>query len=238
MTASDARAVLVGVASYKNVEFEPLSCAPHDLALMERLLESHADGSENFEVTSMMLDEHTPESAADILATVDREITEAVNFVFYFSGHGHFDDFGLQLLTAEKLQRLDGGIYFDTLLHRFNRERKTEITVILDCCFSGAAGNSSVDHLGGLHVMTQLRDGISILASSSAHGESFAEEDSASDFTAAVGECLESLDGGAVTVLDLYKWTSQRLTDQTSVLRTFGSSHTVLRAASRQTAGR
>lgn len=230
MSLEDRRAVLLGVTGTSSSEFEPLPSAERDVKALERVLEMQRDGSTpNFDVKTSVVDETSEWGVGDLLHTIDLELGEASHLLFYFSGHGHVTEFGLELITPEKTHALDSGVYFDVLLHRFNTApTDTEITVILDCCFSGAAGDSPLHGGDVLRRFTHLRDGITILASSRREQPSYAEDDGMSDFTKEVVECLEE-NQPRTDILDLYKWTRERVPDQVPVLRTFGSRHSALR---------
>ncbi|WP_373407853.1 caspase family protein [Microbacterium esteraromaticum] len=220
-----------------SASFEPLSCARDDVMGLTVALESHGDGTPNFEVRPMIVDESETWQVGDLLSAIDLELEDAKHFLFYFSGHGHVTQFGLELVTPEKEHNLDSGIYFDVLLHRFNTApADTEITVILDCCFSGEAGDTARAANEALqHRFTTLREGITILASSGRTEESRADAEGPSDFTGAVIERLNA-DVKRTTILDVYSWAKEQVPAQTPVLRTFGSRHSALRAADRATA--
>lgn len=231
MTLGNRRAVLLGVTETSSTDFEPLPCAEHDVDEMERVLETHRNGADNFQVKAEVVDKNSLWRVGDLLHKIDLELTDAEHFLFYFSGHGHVTDFGLELITPEKDHALDSGIYFDILLHRFNQASpKTEITVILDCCFSGAAGDTSLTGGDVLRRFTHLRDGITILASSTRDEPSYGSDgDRCSAFTGEIVCCLDDEEQDGTDILDVYKWTRKRVSGQSPVLRTFGSSHTALR---------
>lgn len=237
MTLYDRRAVLLGVTGTSSTDFDPLPSAEHDVSAMERALEVHRDGSTlNFNVKKFVVDETSEWRVGDLLHTIDLELGDAKHFVFYFTGHGHVTDFGLELITPEKNHALDSGIYFDVLLHRFNvSDANTEITVILDCCFSGAAGDTALTGGDVLRRFTHLRDGITILASSSRDERSYSVSDGPSDFTREVVACLED-DRPRTDILDVYKWTKEHIPSQSPVLRTFGSRHSAIRTSDKASA--
>lgn len=236
MSMNERRAVLLGVTG-TSASFDPLPCARDDVRTLEVALETHRDSTPNFEVKAIVVDETDEWRVGDLLSAIDLELTSARQFLFYFSGHGHVTDFGLELVTPEKEHAFDSGIYFDVLLHRFNTApADTEITVILDCCFSGEAGDSARSVSDALQQrFTHLREGISILASSARHEESRGDPDGPSDFTREVVACLDAA-SPRTTILDIYSWASEKLPAQTPVLRTFGSRHSAIRALDKATA--
>ena len=172
MIEPGSTALLIGVTDYLGSELIPLPSAKADVEELELALELNGDGSENFDVTSKVVGVADAWGAHDLLEEIDRLIDDSKHFLFYFSGHGLLNKFGLQLATPDKEQSKDSGVYFDALLHRFNQSRADEVTIILDCCYSGAAGDSSmgpedpVERAAESLKLTHLREGVTILASS------------------------------------------------------------------------
>lgn len=236
MPSAETYALLVGITRYSDVALEPLPSAKFDVEQLAIELETHRDGTLNFHVEPIIVEEPKDFRAADLLAAINDGLDGSAHFVFYFSGHGHINDYGLQLATPEKDNDLDSGVYFDTLLHRFNEAEGTEITVILDCCRAGAAGDISVGATRQALKITHLREGVTILASSARAQDSFALPDEPSDFTKEVLACLRSDLQPTVDIVDVYTWSRRKLLDQTPVLRTFGSNFSPLRAASLEVA--
>lgn len=238
MVAAEASALLIGVTDTAAQKYEELPNAAVDVAAMADSLKLHKDKSENFEVFDYVYDKDNNGTSGDLLGAVDLGLMAEKQFLFYFSGHGEMTKYGLQLVTPEKEHPLDTGVYFDTLLHRFNRAEDVEITVILDCCYSGGGGDLSMNVHDIVRPMTQLRDGITILASSERNRKSFIEApDKPSAFTGEVAKCLDLNSRPnieSVDALDVYKWTREHVKGQTPVLRTFGSTHPVLRAVTHE----
>jgi hypothetical protein len=229
MIELSSTALLIGVTDYLGSELIPLPSAKLDVEGLELALELNGDGTENFDVTSKVVGVDDAWGAHDLLEEVDRLIDDSEHFLFYFSGHGLLNKFGLQLATPEKEQAKDSGVYFDALLHRFNQSSAKEVTIILDCCYSGAAGDSSfaredpIKRAAESLKLTHLREGVTILASSGRTQESEARAEGLSLFT---GELLEGLNAHTdktVDVIDLYNFTRRHLLTQTPVLRTFAS---------------
>lgn len=192
---SDRRALVVGVGHYE--DWDPLPGCLKDASEMERVLESHGDGSPNFEVTVRISDSSRSLSAEDLLIEFDLllENSDGCDLVFYFSGHGNVTKYGLQLALAHAQGTFDSGVAFDVLMHRANQERFESLTVVLDCCFSGSASSVGLsDHLS----LSIMRPNVTILASSQAHRESYADQFS-SHYTDSI---VAGLDGSAVDALD------------------------------------
>lgn len=229
-------ALLVGVTSYRDTSLNPLPSAERDVQKLSKALGKHFNDDVNFEVTECIVDENSTWSASDMLNDVDRLLSSCNHFLFYFSGHGVINNFGLQLATPEKEEPNDSGVYFDVLLHRFNKSDTAEVTIILDCCFSGAAGDSSISSARESLKLTHLREGITILASSGRTEISEAFREGLSVFTEKLVERLDEQFYDSIDIFDLYKSTSQELdgTGQIPVLRTFGSKYSPIRASSNQ----
>ena len=238
MTMNGRRALLVGVPRTISADFGLLPSVERDIPAMERALESHHDGSTNFDVTCMIIDEASERSKGDILRAVEVALEDSSeHFLFYFSGHGTITDFGLQLIMPQSDHEFDSGIFFDVLLRRFNLvDEKTEITVILDCCFSGAAGDDQVMSEKVLRRFTSLRDGMTILASSRRDLESSADPEGLSDFTQSIVDILGDNDREIVDVLDVYKNAREAVLAQIPALRTSGSRYPAIRARDKRSA--
>lgn len=238
MTMNGRRALLVGVPRTTSADFELLPSVEKDIPAMERALESHHDGSTNFDVTCMIIDEASERAKGDVLNAVEVGLDDSSeHFLFYFSGHGTVTDFGLQLIMPQSDHEFDSGIFFDVLLRRFNLvDENTEITVILDCCFSGAAGDDQVMSDKVLRRFTNLRDGMTILASSRRDLESSANPEGLSDFTQSVVASLSDKDRDIVDVLDIYKNARETVSGQIPALRTSGSRYPAIKARDQRSA--
>lgn len=217
-------ALLVGIVDY--IDLAPLECASYDVEAMSLALATHRDTSPNFEVIPKVIRTDDRWTAPLLLSEIESALTGASHFLFYFSGHGIPSRYGLQLATPEKESNFDSGVYFDAILHRINGCDADEVTIILDCCHAGAAGDSG---LADAFRWTQLREGVTVLASSEADEESFSFGQNPSGFTSKLVERLHSTASPTVTVLDLFTHASD-LDVQTPVLRTFGSNFSPLRA--------
>lgn len=224
-------ALLVGISGYSRASLPDLPSSEADVVELQTMLENNHDGSANFTVTPLIIDNSSPWGAGDLLRAVDLELDSTTDhFLFYFSGHGRSNKFGLQLATPDKQDSLDSGVFFDALLQRFNRPDVKEVTIILDCCFSGAAGDRSYVSAGEVLQFAHLREGISILASSRRHQESEGAIEGTSLFTKRIVERLS--EQSPANVLDLYNFARAQARedeDQDPVLRTFGSYHSPVR---------
>ena len=127
--------------------------------------------------TKQYVDDKSPLAQNDIkpaqvtVAQVQKELdlilrAEADEVIFYFSGHGSLKNSDGYLVTQDT-EKFDPGFPISRLIRQINNATHiNEITVILDCCHSGASG--SLSDFGKDH--TILRRGVSILAASQANG--------------------------------------------------------------------
>ncbi|WP_181437722.1 caspase family protein [Curtobacterium sp. MCLR17_044] len=225
--------MLIGVESYCDPELGDIPSAAQDVLALEKVLGRHHSQEPHFEITRKIVGRDSGWTASDLLALVHQKMQGSKHFLFYFSGHGVSGDFGLQLATPEKSSERDSGVYFSTLLHRFNQAR-CEVTVILDCCHSGAAADMSFDMVSSSLMFTNLRQGVTILASSDREQDSYYDDEYLSHFTKFVVGCLSNETNESTDIVDVYRWTRRELIQQIPVLRTFGSRFSPLRSKNEQ----
>jgi hypothetical protein len=206
------RALIIGINRYESGDFFPeLPCCVDDAKAMEQLLGSHWDGAPNYRCTRLSSDRDDV-TEANVRAAVRQLVKEAGrddDLLFYFSGHGMVVDEEGMLVTQDA-QPNDAGFPMAELLKRANRSGAGSVLIILDCCHSGAAGTT-----GEVRDVDQatLAEGVTILSSSSAIGESRAGITN-SLFTELVTAALE---GGAADVrghvseASIYAYVSQAL---------------------------
>jgi hypothetical protein len=111
--------------------------------------------------------------------------------LLYFAGHGAGTVTDVALVTRDGTPATPG-IAFSEILAKVAGSGVREVILILDCCFSGAAGG--IPQLASS--ATTLRDGVSILAAS--RGDQVAGETDRGIFSNFLGGALE---GGAADVL-------------------------------------
>lgn len=135
-------ALLIGVQDYAGSgNMTPLACARADVDLMQSILTDAAFTDEPYSVVTLKDAElsETMKTVGDFVAGVDRDDTT----IIYFSGHGMRDSDGdLYLCTKDSLEdQLDNTAYpFETLSKSLKRRNLRKVLIILDCCYSGAAG--------------------------------------------------------------------------------------------------
>ena len=210
------KALVIGVNDYPS---SPLKACVNDALAMSNVLETHGDGSPNFEIKLMTsaggpIRKSNVKAAIESLFSGDSDIA-----LLYFSGHGFLNSTGGYIVTQDA-QQYDEGVSMTEILAYANASQAKDKIIILDCCHSGAIGKSPV--IG--NSVVQLTDGLSILTAS-LEAESALEIGSESVFTALV---VDALQGGAadlrghVTPGSIYAYVDQALGawDQRPIFRT------------------
>ncbi len=152
------RALLIGVDEYTN--FPTLTGCVSDVLALEPLLSQDEDGSPNFDC----------QVNASVDVTERDELIEALRSLFapgadiallYFAGHGAEIDGDVVICSTDGTTS-SPGIPLAQVLGFVQSSSVGEVILLLDCCFSGAAGG--VPQLG--LSTAAIRDGVSILAAS------------------------------------------------------------------------
>lgn len=187
------RALCVGIDQYP---FGTLDGCVSDAERMALLLETHHDGSPNFEAKLLV----APVGVANDVVT--RPILKhAIELLFkdkaevallHFSGHGSQNNFGGYLVTQDA-ESYDEGLSMADVLKLANDSKAEEVVIFLDCCHSGTLGNiPAIDN-----ERTLLRCGLSILTASRGDQVSL-EVGGGGVFTSLV---VDALQGGAADLL-------------------------------------
>jgi hypothetical protein len=200
------RALIVGIDNYPEV---PLLGCVNDAEKICHVLSRNEDGSPNFDCRTLLAPN------GDVTRHVLRENIkelfqhEAEVSLFYFSGHGIVNNLGGYIVTQD-YEVHDEGVAMSEILALANNSRTHEVVIILDCCHSGAIGESPVrkeDH-------SVLRLGVSVLTASGAAQSAVEVTGSGGMFTSLV--CC-ALNGGAsdvvgnITVAAVYAYVEQML---------------------------
>lgn len=188
------RALLVGIDGYDDPDVPNLSACVSDAMEMREVLSRNGDGSVNFDCR-VLLGPGGPPLTRDLLRARWQELFADFkgDILFYFSGHGSPGDVGGYLVTQDG-SPADPGLPMNELVDMANGSAADTVLIILDCCYSGAAGNEPSS--AGIENQAILREGVTILAASRATQEAFAV-DGQSVFTSLV---LGALRGGAADV--------------------------------------
>lgn len=155
------RALLVGIDYYEN--FQQLYGCANDAAAIHPLLQRNEDGGPNLDCRLASAHDAATHVSRDRLKEMIRELLSggAEFALLYFAGHGAPTDGGVALVTSDGT---DGtpGVTFSEILAAINKSSVAEVTVILDCCFSGGATTIEALNNG----LANLRDGLSVLTAS------------------------------------------------------------------------
>ena len=186
------KALVVGI-EYYNGEHSLEGCA-NDARKVSRVLGTDADGSKNFHVRECIV---TEKSNAISCSDLKDRINDLFNgpsdiALFYFSGHGSFNETdGGQILTSEA-QRGDDGVTLTYIMNAANNSPAKNKILILDSCFSGNLGNHA-----NFRGLAELKEGVTILTACTDLQLAY-EEDGVGLFTDLL---VDALSGGAASIL-------------------------------------
>lgn len=222
------KALVVGINNYPNAEL--YGCI-NDAAAFGNTLETNGDGSPNFDVR-LITDVQTKGELKGHIKELFAGVCETA--LFYFSGHGFFDETGGGIIVTPDFTANDEGISMDYILHITNNSKAQNRVIILDCCHSGSFGNPKNN--GGNNA--QIGEGVSILTASKAD-EASVEINGHGVFTNLL---LDAIQGGAsdlrghITPGSIYSYIDQALGpwDQRPVFKTNITRFTSLRTVSPQ----
>lgn len=222
------KALVVGINNYPTA---PLNGCINDASAFGNTLEVNGDGSPNFDVR-LITDLVTKSDLKGQIKEVFAGDSETA--LFYFSGHGFFDDLGGGIIVTPDYQPNDEGVSMDEILHIANESKAKNRVIILDCCHSGSFGTPKIS--GGKNA--QIGEGVSILTASKSE-EASIEINGHGVFTNLL---LDALQGGAsdlrghITPGSIYSYIDQALGpwDQRPVFKTNITRFTSLRTVNPQ----
>jgi len=175
------KALVVGINSYPT---SPLRGCINDASGLAYIIETHGDGSPNFDVR-LETDVQTKSDLKTMIVELFSGSNDTV--LLYFSGHGYLNELGGYLVTPDH-EKYDEGIAMDEVLILANESKAKDKIIILDCCHSGACGSPTINRGA-----SQLDEGVSILTASK-DDESSIEINGHGVFTNLL---LDALQGGA-----------------------------------------
>jgi len=158
------RALIIGIDQYDSVS--SLSGCVADADAMADVLARNDDGTINFECR-LLTSPGPTKITKGVLKQQWRELFQDFkdDVLFYFSGHGTPTDVGGYLVTQEGTLD-EPGLAMSDLVTLGNNSSARTVLLILDCCFSGSAGNPPSLQSVGQEDRTLLREGMTILAAS------------------------------------------------------------------------
>jgi Caspase domain len=133
------KALIVGIDYYASGEL--LSGCVKDANRVAAILESHSDGSPNFDVrlvtASSDRDQVSFRRLKDLVVDLFKSDDDIA--LFYFAGHGHVEATGGYICGTDS-QRGDEGLSLGEIMSLAGGSNAKNRIVILDSCHSGAAG--------------------------------------------------------------------------------------------------
>lgn len=217
------KALVVGIDKYPSAALR--GCV-NDASAFATIISKNGDGSPNFDVklkTDVATKSELMTSIKDLFAG-DSDIA-----LLYFSGHGFIDSIGGYLVTPDYKQN-DEGIPMESILALANQSKAKDKIIILDSCYSGAFGSSSV---AGRTTVSQIIEGVVVLTASR-DSQTALEVNGHGVFTSLL---IDALQGGAadlrghITPGSVYAYIDQALGpwDQRPVFKTNVTRFTSLR---------
>ena len=155
------KALIVGIDYYTH--FSPLYGCVNDSFAVRNVLSRHGDGSVNFNVMHL-------KSSSDRNIVSKIELWDALKnlfaddnsiSLFYFAGHGSLD-LTSGYLSASDAEGEHDGISLTELTKLANNSPAKNKVIILDSCFSGCIGNSTINS----HI-SEIAEGVTMLTASS-----------------------------------------------------------------------
>jgi hypothetical protein len=185
------RALLVGIDRYDS--FNDLRGCVNDVNALTPLLARHHDAALNFDCHAYTSDAGRV-TRPILIEALDALLRPGADVaLLYFAGHGAAATNDVTLVSQDGTPT-EAGIPLSAVLGRVQNSPVREVIIILDCCFSGAAGG--VPQLGG--DIAALRAGVAVLAAS--RGDQTAAETARGRGLFSMFLC-GALDGGAADVL-------------------------------------
>jgi uncharacterized caspase-like protein len=222
------KALVIGINNYPNTEL--FGCI-NDASAFGNTLKTNGDGSPNFDVR-LLTDVTTKGDLKGHIKELFAGKCETA--LFYFSGHGLFDESGGGIIVTPDFKDNDEGVSMDDILHIANESKAQNRVIILDCCHSGSFGSPQLT--GGRSA--QIGEGVSILTASKSD-EASVEVNGHGIFTNLL---LDAMQGGAadlrghITPGSIYSYIDQALGpwDQRPVFKTNITRFTSLRTVTAQ----
>jgi hypothetical protein len=221
------RALIIGIDNYPSC---PLNGCVNDALRISKVLSRHHDGLLNFQCEQLISPPQTISRPVIRQALSKLFGAPADVAFFHYSGHGCLNGIGGYLVTQDAVQ-FDVGISMSEILALANSSKVKNIFITLDCCHSGAFGETPEIQLD----KSILSEGVSIITATRGNQESL-EEGGGGVFTSLL---VEALEGGAagllgeVTAASTYAYVDNALGawDQRPMFKSNVSQFVILRKA-------
>jgi hypothetical protein len=210
------RALLVGIDDYPG---SPLGGCVADATVLADLLQRHYDGAPNYTVrlVTSASTALTRGALRELLKDLFQN-SRGAELLLFFAGHGSQTPWGAELVTPDYSPN-SLGVSMNDVLTLANDSPASEVTIILDCCFSGDLANIPGLQAIGLSEEFSpgraiLREGVTVLAASRAT-ETSAESGGHGAFSRLLIDGLEGAAAdhfGQVSAFSLYAFASQSFT--------------------------
>jgi hypothetical protein len=152
--------VLIASSQYQDQKLQNLSCPESDVDGLNEVLSSKEHG--NFAETLVLKNKTHDEVLKNIYQVLRQKAKKDDLVLIYYSGHGKLNSIGkLHLTTTDtSIDLLEPtSIPVDTIKSYIDSSPANKFIIILDSCFSGAAGDSFTNIKGGLDDQLQLASG-------------------------------------------------------------------------------
>lgn len=230
----DRMALVVGVDYYSDQHIQNLSGCVNDAREVARLLKYNGDSSRsrNFDCKELYAIDPSHAVNRAVIKDEARRLfqSKAEIALFYFSGHGYIESTG-GFINGSDSTRGDDGLSLRELVDLANSSSSRHRIIILDSCYSGAAGS-----IPGLENHAAIAEGVTILTASRSDQPSL-ERDGHGVFTGLLINALEGAASnltGSITPGSVYAHIDQSLGmwDQRPVFKTNTDSFVSLREIS------
>jgi len=183
------KALVVGINNYTNCN--SLCGCENDAAAVRDILKFHANDELNFTIVEPQFDVSTKIGLLDEISDFfNSASTEVEIALFYFAGHGGFDNEHNEgyIITTNYLHPIKNVVWMREILDVVNKSNARNKFIVLDCCHSGAMGNV-VQSIAALH------EGVTIL--SACKLDELAGDDGGDGHGVFTSLLLKALEGGA-----------------------------------------
>jgi len=184
------KALVVGINYYPSIG--SLYGCVNDARAVNQVLARHMNEDLNFDVQlRTSIDASTLVSRKELKELVTALFADDAEIaLLYFAGHGHVEDAGGYLVTSD-CKDPDAGLALDEVLTIANDSKAKNKVLVLDSCYSGAAGSPK-----SLGDKALLSEGLTILTASS-KDQYATEENGSGVFTKLL---VDALNGGAANL--------------------------------------
>jgi len=185
------KALIIGVDYYASGG--SLAGCVNDAHRVASILESHSDGSPNFDVRLVTASSERDQVTFRMLKDLVVELFKSEDDIalFYFAGHGHVEATGGYICGSDS-RRGDEGLALGEIMSLAGQSKAKNRIVILDSCHSGAAGADPLKP-----GVSEVTTGTTILTASRAD-ESAVEVDGGGIFTDLL---IDALGGAAANLV-------------------------------------